>query len=146
MIVSAHAAAGAALGSIMKTKSYKDWALLVAAGVASHAVLDFIPYWYSDHSVFIAVDTALIIVISLAIIYGTGRFYPVLVGTIAAVAPDLEHVLVEYSIILEETVYISHRAWFPRSIIPPFWGILIQAIFTIFFIWAAFRYKRPPEE
>jgi len=146
LIVSAHAAAGAALGSIMKTKSYKDWALLVAAGVASHVVLDFVPYWYSDHPVFIAVDTALVFVIAGAIIYGTGRFYPVLVGAIAAAAQDIEHVLAEYSIFLEEAVFISHRPWFPRTILSPFWGLLIQAVFIVFVIWAAFRYKRPPKE
>jgi hypothetical protein len=85
MIVSAHVATGAVLGTLAPSR-----AAAVGLGLASHALADAIPHTDIESRRF-EIGSGLVLLALLAA--RLGPFHPAVIGAAAASAPDLEHVL-----------------------------------------------------
>jgi hypothetical protein len=85
VIVSLHVATGAAAGALLRSRPRA-----VAAGVVLHALGDRMPHRDIDSRGF-EIASGVLAVLALGARHGP--FSPVVVGALAASAPDLEHVL-----------------------------------------------------
>jgi hypothetical protein len=85
VIVSLHVATGAAAGALTGTRGRA-----ALAGVVLHALGDRMPHWDIDDRRF-EVRSGLALVTALALRHGPTS--PVVVGALAASAPDVEHIV-----------------------------------------------------
>lgn len=85
MIVSLHVATGAAAGALLRRR-----APAVLAGLVLHALGDRMPHWDINDTRF-EVASGLALVGAFALRHGPAS--PVVVGALAASAPDVEHVV-----------------------------------------------------
>jgi hypothetical protein len=85
VIVSLHVATGAAAGALAGTRGRA-----ALAGVVLHALGDRMPHWDIDDRRF-EVRSGLALVAALALRHGATS--PVVVGALAASAPDIEHIV-----------------------------------------------------
>lgn len=132
MFVVAHAAAGSVIGSVVSTDKPKGWTRLILYAVLSHIVLDLVPHWdYTPRLVWIALDLlASLFVITIVIFIAHTSKWPVIVGSLAATAPDLDVLFVHLGI-LESKFFVSHLSWFPHGELAAPWGIIIQILFIM---------------
>ncbi len=136
MIISAHAAAGAFIGAAIKPESKKAWAGTIVLALGSHALLDFVPHW---HYPFIPLWLALDIIAALVIVFliikitriKNGSDKAVVIAALVAAGADIEYVLVEFSLLLPEPVFLSHRPGFPHLHAGFFWGNITQFMVVV---------------
>jgi hypothetical protein len=95
-----HASIGAALGALIKNP-----ALAFAAGVLSHVVADAVPHRDLSPKAEAVLLAATMGLIAARHGLGSSRFW----GAVGAVAPDFEHVLLEFGLIrIEDEVFPTH--------------------------------------
>lgn len=117
MTGASHASIGAALGALIRRP-----ALAFLAGAASHIVTDALPH----RDLPLRVEVALLGATIGFIAARHGARSPQFWGAVGAVAPDMEHALVELGIIrAEDEVFPSH-AWLGKYHGPPSSGPLSQ--------------------
>jgi hypothetical protein len=85
VIVSAHVATGAAVGTLTRSRG-----AAVVLGLASHALADAVPHTDIESRRF-EIGSGLVLLALLAA--RLGPLHPAVIGAAAASAPDLEHVL-----------------------------------------------------
>ncbi|MGO8672529.1 MAG: hypothetical protein ACLQVD_14335 [Capsulimonadaceae bacterium] len=107
MMVSVHAAVGAAVGALAGRRR-----AALAGGIVSHAICDLLPH--RDFDIKIEAPLAAIVFAYLARRYGVGS--PQFIGAAGAVLPDAENALFCLGIIPRETMlFPTHndkRPWF----------------------------------
>jgi len=122
MWATAHAACGAAIGSVLSNPL-----VIAATAVTSHLVLDAIPHWdYPAKPSYVLVDlfaAAVIVGLFGESLHWWGAFW--------AVVPDTDVVLVHLEI-TSDNAFPSHQSWFPHNRATAIWGAGIQILLISF--------------
>jgi len=147
LIISAHAAAGAFIGAAIKPESKKAWGGTILLALGSHALLDFVPHWhYPFVPLWITLDIIAALVIVFLIIKITriknAAVKAVVIAALVAAGVDIEYVLVEFSLLLPEPVFLSHRPWFPHLHAGIFWGNITQILVVALALAGSFYLSR----
>lgn len=107
MMVSVHAAVGAALGAVVR----KPWQSFLS-GIASHLLCDLVPH--RDYDIEVEAPLAAAMFVYLIKRYGLNS--PQVIGAFGAIAPDGENAAGVLGIIpIEKTVFPTHneeKPWF----------------------------------
>lgn len=135
MVTMAHAACGGFIGCVVSPKSRLQWFLVAILSLGSHVLLDFIPHWdYPWHLGWIIGDILAAAGVTALIMYICALKKAVAVGAVLASMPDIEHLLVRYTELLESQIFLSHLPWFPHGQMDLPWGGVIQIVFTLIFL------------
>ncbi len=115
MIIAAHTAVGGLLGRGINPRTGRGWTLTIFLAVGSHIPLDYLPQiGYTFTAALRLLDLAAAVLVLLLMLRISGAKKAVFLAGFAAAAPDLEHLLVDYTGIMENRIFISHLENFPR--------------------------------
>ncbi len=141
MIIAAHTAAGGFVGRAVNPDTGLQWTLTIFLAAGSHIILDFLPQiGYTFTPLLRTIDLGAAVIVLFIMMKIASNKKAVMVVGAAAAAPDIEHLLVEYTGIMERRVFISHLEGFPRMELS--WqaglivetGVIVLAVAGIYFL------------